>query len=100
MPLTGGAWPRYVFGLPLAGRCLLAAAGPDRAEGSGQPVRFDAVRRVEVVSVGEDFEGEVGEDSPEALGLIAELVRVAQTAQREVDGTVEGGQGGAIEVVR
>jgi hypothetical protein len=78
--------------------CQLAAC-PDRAERPGEPLRLDAVRRVEVVPLVKHLEREVRENFPEPCGNLAELVRVAETAEREVDRTLEGGQGVAVQVV-
>jgi hypothetical protein len=52
-----------------------------------------------MVAFGEHLEGEVTEHRPEPFGFLAELVRVAQAAEREVDGTLESGQCVAVQVL-
>ena len=50
---------------------------------------FDAVRRVEVVTLGERLDREVGEDRRQPVGHPAVVVGVASTAEREVHRPVE-----------
>ena len=58
------------------------------------------MRRVEVMPLFEHLELEVREDPAEPHGDLAELVGVAQPAESEVDGPIEGCQRIAVEVVR
>jgi hypothetical protein len=54
-----------------------------------KPLGLDPVGRVEVVALLEDLQLEVREGAAEPLRDLSVLVRVAEPAEREVDGPVE-----------
>src|SRR5215218_4063688 len=95
--VTASAWSRRLR--DVVHRHGRLAAAPEPEQRAGEPVWFDSVRRVEGVPFLEDLEREVVEDVGEPLGDLAVLVRVAETAEREVDGPFEGAQGLAVERV-
>ena len=86
---SGGllAWPRRA-GLASARLC----AAPERLEGSRQALGLGSVRRVEVMTLLEDLELEIGEDAAQPLRDLFVLIRVAPRAEGEVDRAIEGGK--------
>src|SRR6185312_5103991 len=71
-----------------------------RNQRARESLRFDPMRRVEVVALLEHLELEVGKDPSESSTDLAKLVGVAQSTKREVDGPIKAFERRAVEVVR
>src|SRR5207244_8269148 len=84
----------------LPGRLHPIGARPECSQRVCEPLGFDPMRRVEVVSLLEYLELEVLEDTAEPGCDRRILVGIAQPAKREVDRTVEASERVVVEVVR
>ena len=73
-------------------------APPKFLEGAGKAFGLDPVGRVEVVALLEHLELEVREHSAQTFRELPVLVRVAESAEREVDRAIETAEGLAVDV--
>src|SRR6185295_11580658 len=73
------------------------ALRPEIPQCPSAALRLDPMRGVEVMSLVEDLEREVGEDPARSLGHTTEVARIAPRLEREVDRLLERAQGGEID---